>query len=97
MWQYIELIHKAYMGFLGPSSVRYDEEFCMRVALNPALRWDQIHPQLWLQVMMASRPSMGDQSDSGHVATRSATRAGPHTSVGMSVQSRLLCWEFTSQ
>lgn len=69
LWQYADIIYKAYTGFSGPSWVNYDEEFRMRAALNPALWWDQIHPQLWLQVMTAARPSVGERSDSGHLVS----------------------------
>lgn len=69
-------------GFFGPILGCYDKEFHMRAALNPTLRWDQIHQQLWLQIMTASRPSTGDLSDSGHVVTCSATGAGPRKSAG---------------
>lgn len=97
MWQYVDIIYKAYTGFSGPSWVRYNEKFRMRAALNPALRWDQIHPQLWLQVMTASRPSFGNCSDSGHVVTRSSMAGGPQPMGGQSNSNKLLCWEFTSQ
>lgn len=80
LWQYVDILCKAYTSFSGPSWVCYSEEFGMRVALNPALRWDQIHPQLWLQVMTA-RPSFRDHSDSGR---------SPSTQSG---QNRFLCWE----
>lgn len=62
---------------MDPSWVWYNEEFRMRAALNPALRWDQINPPLWLQVMTVSRPRFGNRLDSGHVVTRSSAADGP--------------------
>lgn len=90
----LQSFYRVFGPILGPSC--YDEEFRMRVVLNPALHWDQIHPQLWLQVMTGSRPSIGDRSDSGHLVTRSAAEAGSHSSGRQPEQNRLLCWEFTS-
>lgn len=52
---YMNIVYKAYTCFTGSAGMHYDTEFRMRTALNPALRWDQMHLALWLQVMPFAR------------------------------------------
>ncbi|XP_054843457.1 uncharacterized protein LOC129335043 [Eublepharis macularius] len=49
LFQYMDIIYKGYTEFSGTAWMQYDEEFRMRAALNPAMQWDRIHQQLWLQ------------------------------------------------
>lgn len=89
LWQYIDIVYKGFIGFSGPAWLQYDEEFRMRAAINPSLRWDQVHPQWWLQVRMPVHPNTGERSDSGHLVQR-ASAVQP-------IQPKLLCWEFSTQ
>lgn len=59
--------------------------------MNPSLPWDQIHPQLQLQVMVSARPNVGNRSHSGHVVESTQAAAGSQPTVGKVVQPRLLC------
>lgn len=87
---------QGYSLLSGISWLLYEEGFRMREAMNPHLPWDQIHPHLWLQVMVAARPNVGDNSHSGHMIQKSKGSTGPHNAAGYVVQPRLLCWEFNS-
>lgn len=85
LWQYIDIVYKVYTGFSGPAWLQYNKEFHMRAAINPALQWDQVHQQLWLQVMKLARPDAGECSDSGHLVQRAAAAVGSHAPKGQSV------------
>lgn len=90
LFQYLDIIYKGYTGFVGPAWLQYDEEFRMQAAMNPAIPWDQVHPQLWLQVMSPARPTAGDRSHSGHLVQRSTTFNATRSTVGQAAQPRLL-------
>lgn len=97
LFQYLYIIYKGYTGFSGPAWLQYDEEFRMRAAMNPALSWDQVHPQLWLQVMSPAWPTAGDRSHSGHLVQHAPSLNTTRSTAGQVVQPRLLCWEFGAQ
>lgn len=90
-------MYKAYICFTGLAWMHYDEKFRIRVYLNPALRWDQVHPALCLQVLPFAKPNMVELSHSGHVVQRTFMGRGPHPKVGQVVQPCPDCWEFSSQ
>lgn len=55
LFQCLDIVYKAY--FLGEVAWHhYDEDYHTRIALSFTLNWDQIHPQLQLQVMSMSHP-----------------------------------------
>ena len=47
MVQYLDLIYRAYVDYLGHTWLLYDELFRMRVAMHPNIRWDEPQPGLW--------------------------------------------------
>lgn len=89
----VQVIHRVFRLVLDPLWWRVR----IRAVSTHTLQWDQIQPQLWLQVMTAARPTTSDWLDTEHLVTCSVSGAGPHTPVGQNVQNRLLCWEFTFQ
>lgn len=46
------------------------------------LHWDQIHPELWMQVLSPARPNSGDHSDSGHIVHQLSGNLGSQAQVG---------------
>lgn len=66
------------------------------MAMIPAPQWDQIHPQLWLQIISPTRPIAGDHSDSEHLVKCLEIAISPQESKGQIVQAHKLCWEFGS-
>lgn len=67
LFQYLDIIYKAYSYFSGSSWVQYDEEFRLHSAINSALSWDQVHSAFWFQIMTGTRALAGDRSHSGHM------------------------------
>lgn len=86
-----------YMDFPSPSWLQYNEQFRMRAAMNPALRWDQVHLPLWIQIIASSRQDIGEHADSGHMVCKSQAMVGSRALARQSRQRCSLCWEFTSQ
>lgn len=97
--QYMDLIYKTYTDFPSPAWLQYDEQFRMRAAMNPMLRWDQVHSPLWLQIMNPTRVGGGERADSGHLVKRvqAQSQVGFRAQAGQALQKCPLCWEFTSQ
>lgn len=85
--QYMDIIYRSYMLFSGPAWMEYDEVFRMRTAMNPVLQWDQIHLQLWMQLMYPARPINRDKPDSGHLVEWQTNLVVSHTVMSTASQS----------
>lgn len=73
LFQYLDIIMKAYSCYLGRSWLLYDEGLRMWAATNPDLSWDQVHSALWLQIMSGNHIATGKHSHSGHMVSWSFT------------------------
>lgn len=47
LFQYMDIIYKAYSWYFGSGWLLYDEQFRMWAATNSSLPWD-LHSALWL-------------------------------------------------
>ena len=97
LFQYLDLIYRAYDDFAGQVWFSYNEAFHMRSAIHPNLRWDEPLAGLWLWIMIPARPSLGDRTDNGHLIGKTAVNVAPHGSTGQMVQPRLVCWEYNAK
>lgn len=43
LFQYFDMIYKAFTGFSGHAYLQYDEEFRIWTTMNPILQWDQVY------------------------------------------------------
>lgn len=68
--KYLDIIHQTLRGFGGQAWLLYDENFRLRASHDPLLSWTVPHFELWVQIVMPSRPVMDDGSDSGHFISR---------------------------
>ena len=50
------IITSASIQYPTAAWLNYDTQFCTLAALNPSLRWDVRHTDLWLQFMTAAKP-----------------------------------------
>lgn len=57
LFQYLDIIYKVYSCFTRTEWLQYDEEFCMLVVASLTLSWDQVHQQLWFQIMSTAWPN----------------------------------------
>lgn len=89
LWQYLDIIYKGYSGS-GLVWLQYDKVFRMRTALNPFIKWNQIYPQLWIQVMMPARPIVRECSDSGQLVYHPSSSLGSYSPAACSVLVPLL-------
>ena len=97
LFQYLDIIHRAFLDFAGMAWLRYDQAFRMRSAVQPNLRWDEPQPGLWLQHMGPARTNIGERFDSGHLNKKSAVSQNPRLMAGQAVQPRMYCWEYNSK
>ena len=95
--QYLDLIYRAHVNYLGHAWLLYDELFRMRAVIHPNLCWDEPHPGLWLQYITTTQPRMGDRFDSGHLICKANLNFPPRVPSAQTPQPRWLCWEFNSQ
>lgn len=92
LFQYLDIVYKAYSCFAGGSWLQYDEEFRMHATRNSALAWDQMHSMLWLQIMTGTRALVGDRSHNGYkVQCIVVMSASSCLVVGWPVQPRKSC------
>lgn len=63
----------------------------MRAPMNPSWQWDQVHLQLWVQIMAGAHSTGSDHWHSGHVVQQLASPSGSRPLMGRLAQSWLLC------
>lgn len=61
------ILYNTYTWFTSKVWMHYNEQFRMRATLNPGLHWDQVHLDLWLQVV---RPNLVELSHRVHIVQR---------------------------
>uniref|UniRef100_A0ABM5GJG1 C3H1-type domain-containing protein n=1 Tax=Pogona vitticeps TaxID=103695 RepID=A0ABM5GJG1_9SAUR len=97
LFQYYDIMRRAKAEFEGQAWLRYDEAFRMRSAIRPELRWDEVHPGLWLQHMSPAKTNLGDRFDCGHLNIKFTGNVGTRQGAGQTVQPRLPCYEFNNK
>ena len=97
LFQYFDILRRAKAEFEGQVWLRYDEAFRMRSAIRPELRWDEVHPGIWLQHMSPAKTNLGDRFDCGHLNIKFAGNSGTRQGAGQAVQPRLPCYEFNNK
>ena len=97
LFQYLDIMIRAYLDFEGQACLRYDGALRMRSAIQPNLRWDELHPGLWLQHMTPAKSNLGDSFNSGHLNWKSRQVQLAHPSAGQVVQPRLLCFQHNAR
>ena len=85
LFQYLDLIYRAYMDFLGHSWLTYEQNFHMRASIHMNMHWGEAHPGLWLQTMTAW-PLQGERFDSGHLIRKSGQVNSSLAGAGQVVQ-----------
>ena len=97
LFQYLDLIYRVYVDFVGQAWLSYDKEFHMRSAIHPNLRWDEPLAGLWLQLMTPARPNLGDRTDSEHLIRNTVVNVTPPVNTGQVLQPHMLCFEYNAK
>lgn len=71
--KYLDIIHRTLRDFGGQAWHHYDDHFRCRAAHDPSLSWTVPQLELWVQIVLPSKPVAGDRSDSGHLIAHNAS------------------------
>lgn len=94
--KYLDIIHRTLRDFGGQAWLHYDENFRRRAAHDPSLSWKAPQLELWVQIVLPSKPVAGDRSDSGHLIARNAGPNHSAPSGAQGVQRPRACFQFNS-